>query len=507
MSSKRIEKKRRIRSLFANYILFFYTVEIISLTVFGVVLGYFLAGSWEDDQKTNLYEYAHNIAASYENILDSSKGEGDVSYSGLCYSLASVSSAARADIYIVDNSGEVIFCRHMTDVDGESVIPADEIDCEHRDIRIPGEIVAGVSAEGMLATKGSVAKYYEDDTFVSASSVKKSSTNETVAVVFALQKAEVGLRLYLFSFLQIYVMAAIAMLLVTGLIIYVCTYILVKPIKDMSEATKQYATGNFSYRIKRSNRNSVREFDELSAAMNAMATSLEQFENSRSSLIANVSHELKTPMTTIGGFIDGILDGTIGEKDREHYLKIVSDEIRRLSRLVISMLDMSKIESGELKINPSRFNLTQQIWNIFISFEQKINSKNINVKGFDYLVNHYIEGDQDMINQVFYNLIDNAVKFTQQGGEIFISMENDDEYVTVSIENTGKGIAAEDIAHVFERFYKGDKSRSLDAKSAGLGLFIVKNIVKMHDGEISVASESDKRTKFTVKLKKQLVEV
>lgn len=507
MSSKRTEKKRRIRSLFANYILFFYIVELLSLTVFGVVLGYFLVGSWEDDQKTNLYEYAQNIASSYEVLLDSSKDEEHISYSGLCYSLASVSSAARADIYIVDKNGEVIFCRHMADADGESVIPVHEVDCEHRNVRVPGEIIAGVSAEGMLATKGSLAKFYEDDTFVSASSVRKKSTNEVKAVVFALQRAEVGLRPYLFTFLQIYVMAALAMLLVTGLIIYVCTYILVRPIKDMSEATKQYALGNFSYRIKRSNRNSVREFDELSAAINAMATSLEQLENSRSSLIANVSHELKTPMTTIGGFIDGILDGTISKEDTGHYLKIVSDEVKRLSRLVISMLDMSKIESGELKINPTRFNLTQQIWNIFISFEQKINNKNINIKGFDYLVNNYIEGDQDMINQVFYNLIDNAVKFTQQGGEIFISMESDDEYVTVSIENTGKGIASEDIEHVFERFYKGDKSRSLDAKSAGLGLFIVKNIVKMHDGEISVSSETDKRTKFTVKLKKQLVEV
>lgn len=505
MSLKKSEKKRRIRSLFSKYVIFFAVVEMISLTVFGIVLGYFLVGSWEDDQKTTLYEYAENIADSYEMLLDSDKDNDDVSYSGLCYSLSSVSAAARADIYIVDSTGKVIFCRHMAEMDGDSVKSAEETDCEHRKIKIPGELFTGIAADGMLATKGSPGNFYDEDTFVSAAAVRQSYSKEATAVVFALQREDVGLRPYISTFLQIYIMAALVMILVTGLIIYVTTYNMTKPLKDMSEATKQYAKGNFSYRIKRSDRNTVREFDELSAAMNSMAASLEQFENSRASLIANVSHELKTPMTTIGGFIDGILDGTVSDADSVHYLQIVSEEVKRLSRLVVSMLNMSKIESGELRINPSRFNLTQQIWNIFISFEQKIESKGINVKGFDYLVNNYIEADQDMINQVFYNLIDNAVKFTNEDGEIYISMENVGDYVIVSIKNTGNGISDEDIDHVFERFYKGDKSRSLDSKSAGLGLFIVKNIVKLHNGEITVETTEDKCTQFTVKLKTQLI--
>ncbi len=505
MSVKKSGKKRRIRSLFSKYIIFFLVVEIISLSVFGVVLGYFLVGSWEYDQKTTLYEYAENIADSYEILINSEADDEQISYSGLCYSLTSVSDAARADIYIVDSSGNVIFCQHMADID-DAVILSELADCEHRNIKIPGELFTGIAADGMLATKSDLGGLYAEDTFVSASAVNQSYSQETVAVVFAVQRADVGLGPYIATFLQIYIMVAFAMLLATGLIIYVSTYNMTKPLKDMSEATRQYAKGNFSYRIKQDDRNSVREFDELSAAMNSMAASLEQFENSRTNLIANVSHELKTPMTTIGGFIDGILDGTVSDNDREHYLKIVSNEVKRLSRLVVSMLNMSKIESGELRINPVRFNLTQQIWNIFISFEQKIESKNINVKGFNYLVNNYIEADQDMINQVFYNLIDNAVKFTDDHGEICVSMKNDEEYVIVSIKNTGKGISADDIDHVFERFYKGDKSRSLDSKSAGLGLFIVKNIVKLHNGEISVETTEDKYTEFTVKLKKQLIE-
>lgn len=507
MSVKRSEKKRRIINLFTKYITFFAAVEIISLTVFGIVLGYFLVGSWEDEQKTTLYEYAENIAHSYESLLESEADGEAVSYSGLCYSLASVSEAARADIYIVNDRGEVIFCKDMVEIDDGFIASADEVDCSHRDIKIPGELYTGIVADGMLATKGRLGNLYTDDTFVSAAAVSHAYSKDIVGIVFTVQRSEIGLRPYLSAFLQIYIMAAFVMMFVTGLIIYVSTYNMTKPLKDMSDATEQYAKGNFSYRIKQDEHNSVREFDELSAAMNAMAASLEQFENSRTNLIANVSHELKTPMTTIGGFIDGMIDGTVSQAEQPHYLQIVSDEVKRLSRLVVAMLDMSKVESGELRINPTRFNLTQQIVNIFISFEQKIESKHISIKGFDYLMNNYIEADADMINQVFYNLIDNAVKFTNEGGEISISMENCDDYVIVAIKNTGKGIADEDIDHVFERFYKGDKSRSLDSKSAGLGLFIVKNIVKLHNGEISVENADDKYTQFTVKLKKQLIGV
>ena len=236
-----------------------------------------------------------------------------------------------------------------------------------------------------------------------------------------------------------------------------------------------------------------------------MAENLEQLENSRTQFVANVSHELKTPMTTIGGFIDGILDGTIDAEHQNQYLTIVSEEVKRLSRLVVSMLNMSKMEAGEMRIKPKRFNLTQQIIGIFMSFEQKIDNKKIDIKGLESLSNCYIEADPDMLSQVFYNLIDNAVKFTPQSGEIFTSLLDDGEYVTVKIRNTGEGIRSEDIDHVFERFYKGDKSRSLDVKSAGLGLFIVKNIVTLHGGEITVDSIYDKYTEFTVKLKIKLI--
>lgn len=499
---KKPAKKRKIRSLFSKYIITFVSAELVSISILGCILAYFLVDSWENNQKNNLYEYAENVASAYEALIEDDEQLTQTDFEYLEYSIAGVSSTAKADIFISDLTGKIIYCNHM-----DSISHSDNIDCEHSKLKIPAELIAGIVADGMIATRGSIGTIYSDDTFVVASVVKTPYSQNIECIVFATQNTETGLTPYIAKFLQIYVAVALVTMFTTGLIVYISTYNMTKPLREISEATKQYAKGNFSYRIKHYNGNAVREFDELSAAINAMATDLEQFENSRTSLIANVSHEFKTPMTTISGFIDGILDGTISPEMQSHYLQIVSNEVKRLSRLVVSMLNMSKIEAGELRINPIRFNLTQMIIDIFVSFEQKIESKSIDIKGFEYLTNCYIEADQDMINQVFYNLIDNAVKFTNDGGEISVRMKSDDNEVTFSIRNTGKGIVQEDISHVFERFYKGDKSRSLDSKSAGLGLFIVKNIVNLHNGDITVKSEDDKYTQFTVKLKKQLIEV
>lgn len=492
----RLSKKRSRRraSLFTRYVAMFFAIEIVCLVVFGIVLPFLLTGTWEDEQKQKLYNYTYNMAQIYQEYINSDSMDNSM----LCYAVENAADASKADFFITDVSGRVVFCSHMAENNNAQ--------CEHGSINVPGEITTGILADGMMATIGNLGGIYEEDCFISASVSRKSYIYEADAIVFAVQSVDDGLEQYRTIFIEIYAIAAIGFIAITGFVVYGLTYTLVRIIRDMAEAAKRYSKGDFSYRIKVQDRSSVREFDELSAEINSMAENLEQLENSRANFVANVSHELKTPMTTIGGFIDGMLDGTIDDEKRNYYLRIVSDEIKRLSRLVVSMLNMSKMEAGELRINPSEFNLTKQIIGIFIAFEQKINDKKINVTGLDFPSNIYIEADPDMINQVFYNLIDNAVKFTQYGGEIAVSADVQDEDVIIKIRNTGKGIKDEDIDHVFERFYKGDKSRGLDAKSAGLGLFIVKSFVVLHNGEISVRNVDDKYTQFTVKLKIKLVD-
>lgn len=222
-------------------------------------------------------------------------------------------------------------------------------------------------------------------------------------------------------------------------------------------------------------------------------------ESVRRSFIANVSHELKTPMMTIGGFIDGILDGTVPEEKRKQYLEIVSEEIKRLSRLVKSMLSIARIEAGDMKMNPTDFDVNELVCRTVFAFEQKIEEKKLEIMGLES-DEVLVKADNDLVHQVVYNLIDNAVKFVNEGGIISFGFEQKDGKVFVSVKNTGEGIAQQELPRLFDRFYKTDKSRSLDKTGVGLGLYIVQTIVNQHKGDLIVKSVEGEYTEFTFSL-------
>ena len=198
--------------------------------------------------------------------------------------------------------------------------------------------------------------------------------------------------------------------------------------------------------------------------------------------------------------IDGILDGTIPPEEEKKYLSIVSSEVKRLSRMVVSMLNISKIEAGEIKLAETKYDVSKQIFETLLSFEKTIDEKNIEIVGFEDMNGVIIEADRDLIQQVIYNLLDNAVKFTPQGGTIKLSAVSNSEGTRVAIRNSGAGVSEEEIARIFERFYKVDKSRSFDTKGVGLGLYIVKTIINMHDGEITASSKQGEYTEFAFEI-------
>lgn len=218
-----------------------------------------------------------------------------------------------------------------------------------------------------------------------------------------------------------------------------------------------------------SENNNCDEIDELAVSFNNMATSLQQQEELSRGFVANVSHELKTPMTSIRGFVDGMLDGTIPPEKHTQYLKIISEEVGRLSRLVIRMLDAAKIQAGELIITPAPFDLIEMVARVLISFENQINDKHLDmdVEMADSLI---VYGDGDHIYRVIYNLVDNAVKFVNDGGKLTIRAEQEGTMSRFLIRNTGSEIPAEDLPHVFERFYKVDRSRSRDKTGRRSGI-------------------------------------
>ncbi len=483
--------------VFTRYLLSFSALQITIFVVLGVVLTYFVADLWINDQQLALYNYAGYIADSSALAMDGAN-EGENASNDLIYSITNYAQLNEVDIFITDRAGRVIYCEDMA---VDRLQYTGECTCgEHQSLHIPGEIFTAVQADGQLSVLGSMTGADNRDTFIAACAVLDGSTPVPVGYAFIVQPLTMGIRPYLMKFLRLYVMIGAVMMLVVGLIIYFSTYRMTAPIKIMSDATKHYADGDFSYKTDRRRMGNVREYNELADALNLMADSLQRMENSRSAFLANVSHELKTPMTTIGGFVDGIIDGTIPRDQEEYYLGIVSEEVKRLSRLVASMLNMTRMEAGELSLELRRFDLTEMLIRIFLSFDGAITEKNITVRGLDKLPRLSLLGDRDMINQVFYNLADNAVKFTEQGGDIAIFGAMEGDRITVTIRNTGKMLSAEDLEHVFDRFYKGDKSRGLDTKSTGLGLFLVKNIVEMHNGEITAHNIDDRYTQFEVVL-------
>ncbi|MBR5371345.1 MAG: HAMP domain-containing histidine kinase, partial [Oscillospiraceae bacterium] len=242
------------------------------------------------------------------------------------------------------------------------------------------------------------------------------------------------------------------------------------------------------------------EMDYLATTMNRMADFIDHNERSRKSFVSDVSHELRTPMTTIGGFVDSILNGTIPPEQQKHYLKIVSSEVNRMTRMVQSMLNISKFEEGSMKPNFKQFDITHLLIQTLLLFEEKAEAKHLAVEGLEDCRKTLVVADKDLMQQVFYNLTENAIKFVNDGGKLTLSVEKDEEQAHIHMRNTGEGLTEQELSRIFDRFYKTDASRGKDTTGVGLGLSIVSRIMVLHSGTVTVKSVYGEYTEFIVSL-------
>ena len=281
--------------------------------------------------------------------------------------------------------------------------------------------------------------------------------------------------------------------------VYFITERIIHPLRNMTVASKKFAKGDFSIRV---NVTGEDEVAELGNAFNNMAESLEKLDKMRSTFLANVSYDLRTPMTTISGFIEGINSGAIPPEKHEYYLGVISAEVHRLSRLVSQLLDVSRLESGDRKFNFDNFDVAEMARIILISFEQKIDEKKLDVEFFAENDEMFAYADKDAIHQVLYNLCHNAIKFSHAHGLFRIRLvKTENKKIKISVFDEGEIISEEDGVMVFDRFYKGDKSRGLDKTGVGLGLYISKTIIDAHEEKISVESKEGYGTEFSFTLK------
>ncbi len=264
----------------------------------------------------------------------------------------------------------------------------------------------------------------------------------------------------------------------------------------VSDVTKQYAEGEFSARVELPEHAALYPFG---CTINRMAEFIEQNESTRRNFVANVSHELRTPMTTIGGFADGILDGTIPPEQHTKYIKIIAEEIHRLRTLVNSMLNLTKFEAGEMALRLTNVDISKLLIKTVLMFEKRINDKHVDVEGLED-ISLTIKADEDLIFQVMYNLIENAVKFVNEGGTISFAVREERGKAYITFKNTGEGLADDELPKIFDRFYKTDTSRSQDKTGLGLGLSIARKIVHLHSGHIVVRSVKGEYTLFEVQL-------
>ena len=294
---------------------------------------------------------------------------------------------------------------------------------------------------------------------------------------------------------QVVINSSIWVMVAAVIAAYCITDRIVHPLKKMTGVVKRFAKGDFSARVTVGKRHD--EVSELGIAFNNMADSIESLEKMRNSFLANVSHDLRTPMTTISGFIDGINSGAIPPEKHEYYLGIISDEVHRLSRLVSQLLDVSRLESGERKFTFTDFDVAEIARIILISFEHQIEDKRLDVEFDAEMDGMYVFADKDAIYQVLYNLCHNAIKFAREEGKLSIKLYRaTDTKIKIEVYNQGQSISDEESELIFDRFYKTDKSRGLDKSGVGLGLYICKTIVEAHNETIGVESVDQDGSRF-----------
>ena len=411
--------------------------------------------------------------------------DGSLSHQDFLVNLSFVSQVSQADSVICDQTGRLVLCSRAP------------FGCGHQGLTISSDFLNQVFSTGCVTTTGIIEGLYEDQRFVVAVPITDQLGRGVGIVLVSTPTEQVTKILQKISDTYAFVSVLVAALAFLGMSVLARSN--AKPLRDMAKAANAFGHGQLDARVPVDPK-SADEVQDLALAFNNMASSLQKSEYQRQEFVANVSHELKTPMTTISGFVDGMLDGTIPADRHAHYMQMVSDETKRLSRLVRSMLDISRLQDQDIpEEKKTRFDLQELVGQTLITFEQKVEAKNLTVD-VDF-PNHptFTFAGADYITQVIYNLLDNAVKFCPQDGTLGVRIKAGTQKLYVSISNTGQTIPSAELPLVFDRFHKLDKSRSQNRDGWGLGLYIVKTIVMRHGEDISVTSQNGVTT-FTFTL-------
>jgi signal transduction histidine kinase len=283
------------------------------------------------------------------------------------------------------------------------------------------------------------------------------------------------------------------------ILIYISSQAISRPLRQMNEAASVIAGGDFEKRLPIRSKDEV---GQLATEFNRMAESLQEQERIRREFIANLSHDMRSPLTSMRGFLTALSDGTIPPEQQPHYLNIIMDESERLIKLSNNILDIHRIQDAEMGLVKTEFDVNELIRHTILGFQQRALEKRIMIASHFAHPQDMVLADEDKVRRVMYNLLDNAIKFTPEGGEITVetTVKAATGKVTIAVADTGQGMTEEEQKRVFDRFYKGDPSRNVDKMGSGLGLSIVKEFVRAHGETVQLTSEPGKGSVFTFAL-------
>ena len=480
-----------MKSLYGRQFLLTAGMILISFAMLGVSFFVLSYRYTLQETRQSIERNTDDVARFTANVRAEGVGVRSVAYQ---LYIANVAHISNAFVLITEADGEMVLCS-----DGVTVTSG--LSGQY----IPQDIAEQVVQQGDYKGMTTLGGLFPEKRFVAGTPITITTQNiitgqteQTLAGV-AYMAAEVSDLTELWrAFTSIFFFTAVVVLCIAFITSSITSLRQTKPLKEIAETARKFGHGEYEVRVT-GYENRRDEVGELAEAFNAMADSISKSEERRSEFVANISHELKTPMTTIAGFSDGILDGTIPQEKERAALQTISSETRRLSRLVGRMLDLSRLQSAENVTAQEQFDVSEVMLRVLVSLENKINARHLDVD--TQLPDGAVEvwGDPDAITQVCYNLLDNAIKFSDEGSTMGISITTKGGKAHVAVRNQGQTIPPDELAMIFDRFHKSDKSRSVDRDGVGLGLYIVKTILNNHKENISVTSQ-DGVTEFVFTL-------
>lgn len=455
------------KGLFSKMVATYTIIIAISFTILATVLSLWFENYYFEQNKNELAEKAELISDSAIQYM-----YGDISSYEINKQLKLIGDYLNVDIWLTDKYGYVyaVSNEKYKGLEGKQILTSDL-----KDLRL----------KRFIEKKGNYGNIFPIPVHTIEIPIKhRDNFKGTIIMHSSLDNIKYALK----NVYKIIWMSAILAIVVSSIVIYYFSQkIIIKPLEQINNVARKISKGEVDKRV---NVNSNDEIGELANSFNIMADSLEKVENNRRLFISNVSHEIRSPITSIKGFIGGMLDGIIPEGKWNYYLSIVYEETGRLTRLVNDLLDLSAIESGRFTLRIKEINLNEIIRLAVIKFQTRIIKKDLKVDVCFEEEELYVMADRDRTIQIITNVLDNALKYVNEGGEIKVSSKSKGKKVYVTVFNSGPNIDREDLNHIWERFYKADKARTSKI-STGLGLPIVRSILSQLGEEIWVENKTD----------------